>query len=331
MGQEAKEVWLTIAIPTYNRQEKARLICDLISGQAQKHPHVQIQVIDNCSEPPVYNEKAGFPAGVSYCRNAANFGLSGSILRAFEICSGTYLWFLCDDDELKGDALDMVLEALAEPVDLVNFSSHRPYPEKRLLPGSEIVQAMHYANMAFIPACVFRVDAFRQYLGFGYRYANTLVPHLAMAIRCALDQGDGFRLLLHPGSPVVWTGGADNWNQLYYLENVYLLGDVALTSENRRSIINKASSIVHPRDAAAALGSEFLRRPEPVIERFKTVLRMSLCSYQASTLRLKLLWCLYGGVVAISTLNGLKLLRFISNKRGKIFLVESHRPKHDRV
>jgi abequosyltransferase len=326
------EPTLTIAIPTYNRQVKARRICEQLMEQTKSVPGINILVVDNHSIPAVYDTTTHkVPHGIIYKRNHANIGLSGNIIRCIELCETEYLWYLCDDDELLPNFLDIILDALSRNVDFVNFSSHRNYPNERIVLGESILDEMEYANMAFIAACILNVKSLTPFLGYGYRFSNTLVPHLAMLFRLAFENPQKCQIYLSKSCPVKWRPGADNWNQLYYLENIYLLGGLAITGIQKEKIISKSSSIVHPRDAAASTSSEFLMKKFHYQERFSTVLRIYFCAYGKSSLRLRALWLLYGFIIAISPVWGTRMIAHISKIRGRAFNINTERDMFDRV
>ena len=100
---------LTIAIPTYNRNEilknNLRKLIPQITSDCK------ILILDNCSDVPVLDSlrdiiKEYSNVDINVIRNSYNLGLTGNILRCFEMCTDPWLWVLGDDDEVKDGAID---------------------------------------------------------------------------------------------------------------------------------------------------------------------------------------------------------------------------------
>ena len=94
---------LTIAIPTYNRNEILKANLEKLLPQVTDECNVVI--FDNCSDTPVkevIEELVNtYPdINISIVRNRYNIGMTANILKCFEQCSDTWLWILGDDDEV---------------------------------------------------------------------------------------------------------------------------------------------------------------------------------------------------------------------------------------
>lgn len=107
---------LTIAIPTFNRGRFLEKSLELLVPQVQnRQGDVELYISDNCSSDNTEDIVAKFMAepGVHYLRNNYNLGMDGNFLQCAQMGSGRYIWVLGDDDYLESDALDQVVEILA--------------------------------------------------------------------------------------------------------------------------------------------------------------------------------------------------------------------------
>jgi glycosyltransferase involved in cell wall biosynthesis len=113
---------LTISIPTYNRPEKIKTQVRLLLPQLTDQ--VDLVVYDNCSDIPVKNyfsedELTKF----TLIRNKVNVGGDANIARCFENCNTKWLWTLSDDDFVKFDAVEIILNQINQNSDyiFINF------------------------------------------------------------------------------------------------------------------------------------------------------------------------------------------------------------------
>lgn len=102
---------LSIYIPTYNRPEEIQRQVRLLLPQLKDD--VILIVLDNCSDIPVRNlftsdELQKF----TIKRNKVNIGGDANIARCFEDCSTSWLWTLSDDDFVKDNSVEIVLNEI---------------------------------------------------------------------------------------------------------------------------------------------------------------------------------------------------------------------------
>ncbi|MGE3535349.1 MAG: glycosyltransferase family 2 protein [Parachlamydiales bacterium] len=117
---------LTICIPTYNRADY--LPSALESVLSQVTDRVEIAICDNGSvdnTPEIvasYVQKYPF---IKFFRFEKNVGPDGCFIKAAEIATGEYFWFLGDDDAIEEGSIQTVLQALDESPNLSGISVNR--------------------------------------------------------------------------------------------------------------------------------------------------------------------------------------------------------------
>ncbi len=70
---------------------------------------------------------------VKYYLNSQNLGYSGNVFRLYELADSKYVWFLCDDDQVNTDSVDLVIKKLKEHEPVVGVFNHTqvdPYGRK---------------------------------------------------------------------------------------------------------------------------------------------------------------------------------------------------------
>lgn len=116
--------FLSICIPTYNRQsELTKLVSDVSDQMRPLAGKVELIVLDNCSEVPAASY---LPPGVCrVVRNPANIGSTGNILRAIETAAGQFVWLIGDDDRIGPGAIEACLKQCesAEQASHIYFSN----------------------------------------------------------------------------------------------------------------------------------------------------------------------------------------------------------------
>lgn len=111
------EPQLTIAIPTYNRLVYLKKSLQRILDYTKGHDEIELFVSDNASTDGTKEYIEGIRKkyrNLNYYRNDKNLGLDGNFLNCFQRAKGKYLWMISDDDYITENALEMVLEVLAQ-------------------------------------------------------------------------------------------------------------------------------------------------------------------------------------------------------------------------
>ena len=199
------EYKLTIAIPTYNRPKQLGNTLSVILPQVLSHDDVQLIILDNCSPVPAEDvlqavaKNKQLPRRIKVIRHIENIGGNGNILRCFEVAEGDWLWCLGDDDEPATNAVDIILNDIAdaqfcyvyyrifENAPILNDYDTNHYVGSSIEEWIKRVPA--YGHRLFISSSLFRLAEVRQYLMVGYMAANSGGPHLIMAFLSVINGG----------------------------------------------------------------------------------------------------------------------------------------------
>lgn len=184
---------LTIAIPTYNRNQI--LFNNLQLLLPQLTPDCKLLIIDNHSDIPVaetLKEILDNYPNINYeiIRNSVNIGANGNIMRCFELCVTKWLWLLGDDDLVKPNAMETIFAYLKKDEELVflNFYSvARSHPIRREDIFSEgllsfLKKIDFLGSVLFISASVFNIDKLRNNLRQGNFMQYSCAPHLVVLL-----------------------------------------------------------------------------------------------------------------------------------------------------
>ncbi len=120
---------LTIAIPTYNRNEILKNHIGFLLPQITDE--CKLLIIDNCSGISVQETLgdliAGYPSvDFKIVRNKMNIGGNANIVRCFELCDTEWIWVLGDDDVPEPKAIETILRNIHSNHDTTNFNYYSP-------------------------------------------------------------------------------------------------------------------------------------------------------------------------------------------------------------
>lgn len=194
------EAKLTIAIPTFNRP--AKLLLQVQRVLQHLPPSWSVLVIDNASAEPAETVLQPILAELgeqrlAVHRNPYNIGLSGNIIRCFELCPTEWLWILSDDDDVEPAAYQYIREMLSQRADLsfLNLGSNlHDIPSDLCFSslGEFLRQIGSMVNVTLISTGVYRVPVFNPYLRFGYLFGYSLCPFLAMLLMAMAEKRGQF-------------------------------------------------------------------------------------------------------------------------------------------
>lgn len=118
---------LTIAIPTYNREQYLKTLLYLLEPQVLDEPRLELIISDNASTDGTESMVQAFSvknAEFRYIKNKANLGMDGNFIQCFEQARGKYVWVLGDDDIVAPDAIRKIMAWLESgEYDLIYISS----------------------------------------------------------------------------------------------------------------------------------------------------------------------------------------------------------------
>jgi len=238
---------LTIAIPTYDRN--SRLEENLQNLLPQLTEDCELLVIDNSSPTPVADTLArtlsmwsGFACRV--IRNRVNIGGAANIMRCFELCAGEWLWCLGDDDTIAKDAIKNIIADIRRLPDatLLHYStSVDQHLENITIRGTDdfIKGPISFNGMMFTPACIYNIERTISSLRFGYLYAYSWGPHLAVAISSLANYGiceiRSYRLIVSN----IGVGKENMWAPIGYLAGRQALLELSMSDAARTALARK--------------------------------------------------------------------------------------------
>jgi len=176
---------LTIAIPTYNRPTQIQTQIRLLLPQLNEQ--VNLVVYDNCSEPSV---KSCFSdeelQNFTLIRNKVNVGADANIAKCFENCSTKWLWSLSDDDFVKEDVVQFLLDLLninAETV-FYNFCKGLSFKTTGFSElTNEFKSQQVYASSFTMSACLYNMDKLQPSLQFYYDNLSSMVGTIILVLK----------------------------------------------------------------------------------------------------------------------------------------------------
>lgn len=234
------EPHLTIAVPTYNRPRQLR--ATLLRLVPQLRAGCEVIILDNASSEPVADLLRdlgwGENAAVKCLRHPVNIGLAANIVRCFEAAQTPWLVILGDDDEIAPDYVDAFLDAIQQHPDAIygTFStSIFARPRDFVTDGlSGFIRGIDdWSNVLFISCCVYNRQRLVPYLRYGYLYAYSLAPHIAMLLRYLREHGG--RCCFHRRSLVRQATAEDGatWSRVN-LSNTALLLELVPDRESQQ-------------------------------------------------------------------------------------------------
>lgn len=244
---------LTIAIPTFNRNQE--LIETLYSVIPQLNEYVNLLIIDNKSTIPVRDSLLQLnisPEKYKLIENKVNIGGNANILRCFENCETEWLWVLGDDDIPSSDAVDLILKRIHENNKSVymNFASCVHDHNRNVLRNTSgqiefVNNITHWGQINFTSVCVFNCQKLIPYLRFGYQYAYTWSPHIALVLTyMAYHEGDASFYSDKIIDDVCTTNSENKWHPIGPLLGKMALIELPIKYKTKLILANKINS--HP-------------------------------------------------------------------------------------
>jgi glycosyltransferase involved in cell wall biosynthesis len=251
---------LSIVIPTFNRNETLKQnLLYLLPQLTDNNEKCELIILDNHSDVPVVESISDLLVdcgnqNISVIRHPFNLGMSANILRAFEVCNGSFLWILGDDDRLTEGALNIVLNDIQShnQITFLNYTSslelHLPngvnLPSKRrskelnISNIEDFTRCMDPYDTGFISVSIFNSQAARRHISTGYMYANTLYPHVGILLKMLQEKNADAYLSPHE---LVYFGTCTSHDELWsriYRWKIFLFLDLLDSKIARINFIN---------------------------------------------------------------------------------------------
>lgn len=199
---------LTIAIPTFNRQEKALQSC--LTLLTQLNSLVELVIIDNHSSPSVEEYFLKYLSSESsnrirYVRNATNVGGSSNLMRCIEFSRAEFVWMLGDDDAVLPNAVGTILETLKKypEAGVLNFYSPSPSHRSRLLEVQaysveQYIQTTgSIGDLIFMSGLVFNTKAAQRHLFIALHWGSTCASQFVTSVEVIRE---GYSAVVLPDS-----------------------------------------------------------------------------------------------------------------------------------
>lgn len=244
---------LTIAIPTYNRNEALKNTIELLLPQLE--PAVCVKVFDNCSVVAAADTLQAYgQLNVAIIRNEVNVGMSGNFIKCFEQCESEWLWVLGDDDLPAPNAVETILSYTRTYPDVVfikfdsNLSEYEEYNVEDVVSvGQEqlIENMKSFGNFLFLSSGVYRMSSIKESIKNAYYFAATYAPQVALVLDYTRTHHDS-KTLYSRHSIVEWKKPVQEqkWNDA--LLNKSLPDLVFLVaSDSVRSVFLRKMAVCH--------------------------------------------------------------------------------------
>lgn len=192
---------LNIYIPSFNRPEKCLETLRQLISQIGNNENVSITVLDNYSD---VNYKEYFlktndvskfiqDGVLDVIRNNLNVGMSANIMRCFEYSSikKGWLWILSDDDDIKGNAIQIIKESILQTckdVGFIKYSSNRLRHQngflidnpKKLIEFISVNPKIRFNSYIFLTNLVYRIKSYKEAVSDSNDFNLTHVPHFIL-------------------------------------------------------------------------------------------------------------------------------------------------------
>jgi len=244
---------LTVAIPTYNRNEALKNTVELLLPQLQ--PTVCVKVFDNCSDIAAADTLQPYAqANVSVVRNEVNVGMSGNFIKCFEQCETEWLWVLGDDDLPAPNAIETILRYTHTYPDVVfvkfdsNLSGYEEYNLEDVVSiGQEqlIENMKSFGNFLFLSSGVYRMSSLKESIKNAYYFASTYAPQVALVLDYTRKHVES-KTLYSKQSIVEWKEPIQEhkWNDALLNKSVHDLVFL-VASDSARSMFFRKMAVCH--------------------------------------------------------------------------------------
>ncbi len=190
---------LTIAIPTYNRNEILKANLKKLLPQITKE--CRVIICDNFSDIPIKDSIQDLleiysHIDISIVRNPYNLGMTANILKCFEVCPDPWLWILGDDDEVADDAVTTILSDISRQSEM-HFITYAwdedSFKRKQEVVTTGIDQFIEtfetFGAVLFLSTSVYSMNKVVGSSSFAHFFQSSYAPHLVMLFMSLGDEG----------------------------------------------------------------------------------------------------------------------------------------------
>jgi hypothetical protein len=179
---------------TYNRAERLRHTLTRLA--ASPFSEARITILDNASTDGTEAVTAEFASRFpryEVFRHKYNIGLSGNLLRAFELSEGRFTWVLADDDQLNevdiGDITGVMAAESADVISLAAFGRPESTAGQFYTYEEAIRDGIYFFGCcSLITNTIFRTSLLdSRVMHQGYRLAHTLFPQFPLLTKLAVE------------------------------------------------------------------------------------------------------------------------------------------------
>jgi glycosyltransferase involved in cell wall biosynthesis len=181
---------LSIVIPSFNRSIQLKRLLDSIFDQNHSNLY-EIIVVDNNSDYDIYDVLKKYPKKkLRIIRNVFNIHMASNVMSAFLHCETKWMWLISDDDVVCKDAFSIIEKKIIENSNVcyLKFSTEGiNIGLEKNLKVNNLEEFIDYynndklirrGNLVFVSNGVFNLDKIYPYLGFGFEFSYTYIPHL---------------------------------------------------------------------------------------------------------------------------------------------------------
>ena len=190
--------YLTVAIPTFNRIEKAKNVLDILHKQVCEC--VEIVVFDNNSVGGEILMQYCSEKSIKYVKRVTNIGPTGNIVRIFEEANSKWIAVVSDDDTPSDKCIeDMLCELrlLSTKIFAVKFKSELDLQQQVLTiqdinSFTKYISNPHaFGSTLLLSSWVFDVEVLKKYVRAMYLYSGLQCAHIVGVMK-GLYGNDGF-------------------------------------------------------------------------------------------------------------------------------------------
>lgn len=217
---------LSIYIPTYNRPKEIQTQVRLLLPQLNNK--VKLVVFDNCSDISV-KELFSTEELLRFTikRNKINVGADANIARCFEDCSTPWLWTLSDDDYVKTNSVETVLNEILKNEEAV-FICFGNNQFRKISGFEELAYEFRKAEiftMSFAMSyCTYNISKLQKYLQVYYSYLSSMVGTIILVLKY-VQKNKNEICIYSIQNPIQYYSKEVSWNYGTYINRTRLFID----------------------------------------------------------------------------------------------------------